>query len=130
VKYLIFLSGVWRFGILNAVVLFPDFWDSFLGASGAIAGVMGAYILRFPRAEILTLIPLGCTFLQCASRVLLSRFWFLQQAFWYQPVLPTLGWRVVGLPTGHTGGFIFGAILGPCWVVWPESQKEKYLYKT
>jgi len=26
---------------------------------------MGAYILRFPRAEILTLIPLGCTFLQC-----------------------------------------------------------------
>ena len=30
-----------------------------LGASGAIAGVMGAYIIRFPRARILTLIPLG-----------------------------------------------------------------------
>ena len=30
-----------------------------LGASGAIAGVMGAYILRFPQAKVLTLVPLG-----------------------------------------------------------------------
>jgi membrane associated rhomboid family serine protease len=30
-----------------------------LGASGAIAGVMGAYILRFPQAEILGVVPLG-----------------------------------------------------------------------
>jgi len=62
VKYLIFLSGVWRLASLT-----QWFFSllGFLGASGAIAGVMGAYILRFPRAEILTLIPLGCTFLQC-----------------------------------------------------------------
>ncbi|MEL6249842.1 MAG: rhomboid family intramembrane serine protease, partial [Cyanobacteria bacterium J06627_15] len=29
-----------------------------LGASGAIAGVMGAYIIRFPKAQILTFLPL------------------------------------------------------------------------
>jgi len=44
-KILIFLSHVWRFGSFNAVVLFPKFWVPSLGASGAIAGVMGAYIL-------------------------------------------------------------------------------------
>ena len=59
VKFLIFylacgiLAGLsqWFFSAYSVV---PS-----LGASGAIAGVMGAYILRFPQAEILTLVPLG-----------------------------------------------------------------------
>lgn len=54
-----------------------------LGASGAIAGVLGAYILRFPQAEILTLIPLG--FFVTTARLpahLFLGFWFVQQAFY------------------------------------------------
>ncbi len=89
-----------------------------LGASGAIAGVMGAYILRFPRAEILTLIPLG--FFMWTFRVpaiFFLGFWFVQQAFYSVASLnvPTnVGMQGGGVAYwAHAGGFIFGAILGP-----------------
>jgi membrane associated rhomboid family serine protease len=89
-----------------------------LGASGAIAGVMGAYILRFPNAEVLTLVPLG--FFMWTFRVpafFFLGFWFVQQAFYGVAGLnvPTN----VGMQNGgvaywaHAGGFVFGAILGP-----------------
>ncbi len=89
-----------------------------LGASGAIAGVMGAYILRFPRAEILTLIPLG--FFMWTFRVpaiFFLGFWFVQQAFYSVASLnvPTnVGMQGGGVAYwAHAGGFVFGAILGP-----------------
>ena len=85
-----------------------------LGASGAIAGVMGAYIIRFPKASILTLISFF------AIRVPAYAFlgiWFVQQAFYGVASLgaPTN----IGMENGgvaywaHAGGFVFGAILGP-----------------
>ncbi|MDX2270406.1 MAG: rhomboid family intramembrane serine protease [Cyanobacteriota bacterium] len=89
-----------------------------LGASGAIAGVLGAYILRFPRAEVLTLIPIGIfiTTLQVPAWVFLG-FWFVQQALYG---LASLGARSnIGMEGGgiaywaHAGGFVFGAVLGP-----------------
>jgi membrane associated rhomboid family serine protease len=89
-----------------------------LGASGAIAGVMGAYILRFPQAEIITLIPLGFLFWTVrVPAIFFLGFWFVQQAFYSVASLnvPTN----VGMQSGgiaywaHAGGFIFGAILGP-----------------
>jgi membrane associated rhomboid family serine protease len=89
-----------------------------LGASGAIAGVMGAYILRFPGAEVLTLIPLG--FFMWTFRVpaiFFLGFWFVQQAFYSVASLNVPA--NVGMQNGgvaywaHAGGFIFGAILGP-----------------
>lgn len=89
-----------------------------LGASGAIAGVLGAYILRFPRARILTLIPLG--FFLTTFRipaVFFLGFWFLQQAFYGVASLQVRS--NVGMESGgiaywaHAGGFVFGVILGP-----------------
>jgi membrane associated rhomboid family serine protease len=118
VKFLIFylacgiLAGLsqWFFSTSSVV---PS-----LGASGAIAGVMGAYILRFPRAEILTLVPLG--FFMWTFRVpafFFLGFWFAQQALYSFASLsvPTN----VGMQSGgvaywaHAGGFVFGAVLGP-----------------
>jgi membrane associated rhomboid family serine protease len=54
-----------------------------LGASGAIAGVMGAYIIRFPKARILTLVPIFffLTTLRIPAIVFLG-FWFVMQAFY------------------------------------------------
>lgn len=88
-----------------------------LGASGAIAGVMGAYIIRFPRAQILTLVPLGffITTLRLPAVFFLG-IWFLQQAFF--------SFTSLGMPAGmgetggvaywaHSGGFVFGVILAP-----------------
>ncbi len=87
-----------------------------LGASGAIAGVMGAYIIRFPGAKVLTLVFLGffITTIYLPAIVYLG-FWFLQQA-----VLGIAGLNVgSGEQAGgvaywaHAGGFIFGVILAP-----------------
>lgn len=89
-----------------------------LGASGAIAGVLGAYILRFPRAEILTLVPLGffITTVRLPAYFFLG-FWFFQQAFYSVASLQARS--NIGMESGgiaywaHAGGFVFGAILAP-----------------
>ncbi len=89
-----------------------------LGASGAIAGVMGAYIIRFPRAEILTVLPLGILFptIWIPAYFFLG-FWFLQQAFYSIASLDTPA--NIGMESGgiaywaHAGGFVFGVILAP-----------------
>ncbi len=89
-----------------------------LGASGAIAGVMGAYIIRFPQARVLTLIPIGffITTVRIPSVFFLG-FWFLQQALYGFASLNTpsnIGMEGGGIAYwAHAGGFIFGFILGP-----------------
>ncbi len=89
-----------------------------LGASGAIAGVMGAYIIRFPNVAVRTVIPIGIfpLFTRIPAYFYLG-IWFLQQALYS---FATLAPRTnVGMEGGgvaywaHAGGFVFGAILGP-----------------
>lgn len=89
-----------------------------LGASGAIAGVMGAYIFRFPDIRILTLVPLGPIPLPLRiPAIFYLGIWFLQQAFYGVASLeaPTM----IGMEGGgiaywaHAGGFVLGALLGP-----------------
>lgn len=89
-----------------------------LGASGAIAGIMGAYIFRFPQARIVTLIPLGFFwFTVRVPAIFFLGFWFLQQAFNSVSSLEAQV-NAGGMESGiaywaHAGGFIFGALLGP-----------------
>ena len=89
-----------------------------LGASGAIAGVMGAYFFRFPTVRILTLVPIGI-FLTTVRipAILYLGIWFLQQAFYGVASLEvpmTVGMEGGGIAYwAHAGGFIFGAALGP-----------------
>jgi membrane associated rhomboid family serine protease len=89
-----------------------------LGASGAIAGVLGAYILRFPKAKILTLVPLGFFFYTLRiPAIFFLGIWFLQQAFYgiaSLQVSANIGTEGGGVAYwAHAGGFVFGAILGP-----------------
>ncbi len=83
-----------------------------LGASGAIAGIMGAYIIRFPRARILTLISI---FPFRVPAYLFLGVWFVQQAFYGIASLevPTnIGMESGGIAYwAHAGGFVFGIIL-------------------
>lgn len=85
-----------------------------LGASGAIAGVMGAYILKYPKAKILTLLPLGIFITTVRiPAVFFLGFWFVQQAI---SSVASLGMPDVMSGVAywaHAGGFVFGAVLGP-----------------
>jgi membrane associated rhomboid family serine protease len=111
-QYLIFycISGV------GAAVVHTIFiWGSnvpTVGASGAISGVMGAFIVLFPRARVATLIP--ALFLFFTIRIpafLMLGYWFFLQIF---SGLASLG--VGGQQGGvawwaHVGGFLLGALL-------------------
>ncbi len=110
VRYLAFylLSGLAASVAQIAVV--PGSTIPNLGASGAIAGVMGAFLITYPRDQIRTLVFFGwfarITFIPAA---LLIGFWFLIQLF------SEVG-AVANVQTGgvaymaHVGGFIFGAV--------------------
>jgi len=85
-----------------------------LGASGAIAGVMGAYIIRFPRAKVLTLVFLGyfITTVRIPAMVFLG-IWFVTQAISSFASLNAPA-NMGGIAYwAHAGGFVFGAILAP-----------------
>ncbi|HLN61299.1 MAG TPA: rhomboid family intramembrane serine protease [Symbiobacteriaceae bacterium] len=83
-----------------------------IGASGAVAGVLGGYLLRFPRAKILTLFPIG--FLVPAVPIAASIYlvlWFLMQLFsglapiWVRDVTQTVAFWA------HISGFLSGFAL-------------------
>jgi membrane associated rhomboid family serine protease len=78
-----------------------------LGASGAISGVMGAYIVLFPRARILTLV---FVFLLPIPAVFVLGFWFLAQ---FLSGVSSLGAAVSGgvAVWAHVGGFILGMLI-------------------
>ncbi len=82
-----------------------------VGASGAISGVMGAYMVTFPRARVLVLVPVFffITTIRVPALFLLA-FWFITQL--------SSGLASLGLEMGggiawfaHIGGFVVGAIL-------------------
>ena len=104
-----------------------------LGASGAIAGVMGAYILRFPSTRIVTVIPLGFFFPTFrVPAVYFLGFWFLQQAL--NGIASFEVAANVGMESGgvaywaHAGGFVFGAILGPLLGLFPKESDTSEPY--
>ena len=83
-----------------------------IGASGAISGVMGAYLFLFPRAKVLTVVPI----LFYPLFLELSAFVFLGLWFAAQLVSGWLSLRETEAATGiaflaHVGGFAAGAVL-------------------
>jgi membrane associated rhomboid family serine protease len=78
-----------------------------VGASGAISGVMGAYVILYPRVRVFTLVPIGffLTTIALPAWVMLG-YWMLLQ------VLGGLGGAESGVAFwAHAGGFVVGAAL-------------------
>lgn len=98
-------------GFLN-LVIHPGMKIPTIGASGAIAGVMGAYFLLFPFARILVLVPIFFypLFFEIPA-VFYLFFWFLTQ-FWSGTMSLRLGASQVGGIAfwAHVGGFITGLL--------------------
>jgi membrane associated rhomboid family serine protease len=93
-----------------------------IGASGAIAGVLGAYISLYPRARVVTLLPLGFFFpLIQVPAVFFLGFWFLQQFLFglVDSGAPGVGGGVAWW--AHVCGFVAGLAL--VWVF--QSRKRR-----
>ena len=98
---------------LTQVAIDPDSAIPTIGASGAIAATLGAYLVLFPRARITSLVFLGFFYqLIDVPAVIVLVFWFLLQLI---DGIASLG---VTDATGgvaffaHIGGFVFGALVG------------------
>jgi membrane associated rhomboid family serine protease len=83
-----------------------------LGASGAIAGVMGAFLVTYPQDQIRSLLLFGIwTRVTFVPAALLIGFWFLLQLFDQVGAVATAQTGGVAY-AAHVGGFIFGAVTG------------------
>lgn len=109
-SYLIFylLSGV-AAALLESLVL-QNSKVPMIGASGAIAGVLGAYLILFPRARVASIVPIFFIFtiVEIPAAIFLL-FWFVSQLF--------SGWLTLQGSDGsgiawwaHVGGFLFGML--------------------
>ncbi len=83
-----------------------------IGASGAIAGVMGAYFVLYPQSRVLTLIPL-IIFWEIVElpAIFLLGFWFLMQLFSAGAIAATSNSQAGGVAfMAHVAGFITGLL--------------------
>jgi len=109
-RYLIFylLSGT-AAALLQAFLL-PTSQVPMIGASGAIAGVLGAYLVLFPNARVASLVPIIFIFTVIEVRAFIFLiFWFVLQLYsgLFAAQASGVAWWA------HVGGFIFGMIMVP-----------------
>ena len=84
-----------------------------IGASGAISGVLGAYLVLYPRARILTLIFFGWVWIIALPAVVFLGFWFVYQFLYGLLALET---ALSGIAYwAHVGGFAAGLFFGAVW---------------
>ncbi len=121
-RYLIFylLSGV-AAALLDVFIL-PNSPVPTIGASGAIAGVLGAYLVLYPRAKIASLVPILFIFtIIDIPAFLFLPIWFVSQLFsgW----LTLQGTAAAGGVAwwAHVGGFLFGMV-----AVWVLAPRRSY----
>lgn len=84
-----------------------------IGASGAVAGVMGAYLVKFPHSRIVTLIPIFflLTTVELPA-VLILLYWFLIQIFSGMAAAGQMASAQGGVAWfAHVGGFVAGMVL-------------------
>lgn len=110
-RYLIFYLTVGLIGNLTHIYFNPHSLVPTIGASGAVAGVMGAYFLAFPRAKVLALVPIFffVTITQVNALFFLFLWFFLQlinglTSFGLGDQAQMVAWWA------HIGGFTAGAL--------------------
>ena len=115
-KYVLFyLVG----GIIASLVQYfydPSSGIPIVGASGAVAAVLGFYAVKFPKNKVTSLLPIGgfSRAIQLPSLVVLG-FWFVLQLFNGTASLTTVTADAGGgggvAWWAHVGGFVFGMIV-------------------
>jgi membrane associated rhomboid family serine protease len=110
-KYLIFYLFGGLVASLTHIITNPGSQIPTVGASGAIAAVLGAYLILYPQSKVLTIIPLGFFLrLTMVPASIVLGLWFVLQFF--SGVLSLGGPDVGGVAFwAHIGGFISGMVL-------------------
>ena len=106
-RFVVFYLGCGLVAALTQVALNPNEIVPMVGASGAISGVMGAYLVLYPRVKVYNFLFLGFFFTTIALPAwAMIGYWFFLQ------VIGTLGATEGGIAVwAHIGGFIAGAAL-------------------
>ena len=113
VGFILFYLGGGVAAAVAQIAIDPTSRIPMVGASGAISAVLGAYLVLFPGARILSLVFLGFFYqLIDVPAVVVLVFWFLLQLI---DGIASLGVTDVGGGVAffaHIGGFVFGVLIG------------------
>jgi len=123
-RYLAFYTLCGIFASFTHAVFNPLSTIPALGASGAIAGVLGCYVFLFPFARVIVLVPvLLLPLFFPVPAILFVGFWFLMQLLQGTAALfnPSMGGGVAWW--AHIGGFVAGLMLAPL------LQRSKRVYR-
>jgi membrane associated rhomboid family serine protease len=97
-----------------------------LGASGAIAAVMGAFLITYPRDKIKTVLILGWFIsIRSVPAILLVGLWFLTQLFSQVGALAQVDTSGVAY-MAHVGGFLFGMIAGRLFEIPAHIEEQRW----
>jgi membrane associated rhomboid family serine protease len=115
-RYAVFFVVCGAIGSLTHTLLFPHSTVPSIGASGSIAGILGAFLVLRPKARIVTLLPLVVYWAMIELRaVIFLPIWFAMQFFngFLSIAAAHRTQEVAGIAWwAHVGGFIFGAVAG------------------
>lgn len=111
VKYLVFYLVGGIVASLTHLITNPNSQIPTVGASGAIAAVLGAYLVLFPQSKIVTFIPFGFFLrLTVVPAIIVLGLWFVLQLF--SGLLSIGGPDVGGVAFwAHIGGFVAGIVM-------------------
>ncbi|HEY3380148.1 MAG TPA: rhomboid family intramembrane serine protease [Vicinamibacterales bacterium] len=129
-RYLVFYLLCGAVAGFAQTLFSPDSYVPTIGASGAIAGVMGAYFVLYPQSRVLTLIPLFI-FVEIVEipALFFLGFWFLMQLFGgVGSIAHTTGTQGGIAFWAHIAGFVAG--LGGVFVLRrPERQRVEWWHE-
>lgn len=113
-RYLLFYLAAGAFACLVQGALSPESVVPVLGASGAVAGVLGAYLLWFPRATVRVVIPFFILiFIPIPVPAwLMIGLWFAQNLLSGYATIASAASPATGVAWfAHIGGFLFGMLV-------------------
>ena len=126
-KYLVFYLVGGVAASLTHLLTNPNSPIPTVGASGAIAAVLGAYLVLFPGSRVVTFIPIGYfSRLTVVPAIVVLGLWFVLQLF---DGVMALGGDVGGVAVwAHIGGFVAGMVMAG-WLIERNSRPERRAFR-
>lgn len=128
IQYLFFYLFAGLVGNFLQYFLMPLSTVPMLGASGAIAGILGAYFILFPTHKIKTLVPFFFIFVADIPAVIILGYWFFLQVLAGTESLQSAASTGGVAFFAHIGGFITGMILAK--LLKPTDYKQEHVWQT